>query len=148
MAVCIKWHGQRRRPPSRVVDRAEVGCGRRPEAGVGEGATVNAGVAGKARLAIDSGRTDPVAGRAHPICPYLSLKSRSSGSQGVARDFFVDVDRLCVLTQVVQAGEASHAMTLKRPLTSVLAAGSQECRDGGEWAGRRTVYGGRDVRCV
>jgi hypothetical protein len=74
-----------------------------------------------AALATQSGCAGSV-WRPHPISPNLPLKSRSCRSQRVSRNVLVDVNRLRMLAEIVQAGEPARAVTLEWSFASVFPA--------------------------
>ena len=59
---------------------------------------------------------------ADPISADLSLITCTCCGERVARYFFVDVDRLGVLSEVVKAGESPITVALERTFSSVFPA--------------------------
>jgi hypothetical protein len=55
-----------------------------------------------ARLTAPCGGPAAIPGGPHPIGPYLSLEASAGGGQRVLGDIFVLVDRLGMLSQVIQ----------------------------------------------
>lgn len=59
-------------------------------------------------------------GRAYAISPDLSLEPCSSRGKGIGRNLFINMNRLSMLAEVVQTGEAAVAMTLEWTFSSML----------------------------
>jgi hypothetical protein len=55
------------------------------------------------------------------ISPNLSLEARACGGQGLCWYVLVDVHRLGMLAQVVEARESPRAVALEGPFAGVLA---------------------------
>lgn len=58
----------------------------------------------------------------YPICAHLALCAGDAGSKGVPRDVFIDMNRLSMLSEVVQAGESARAMALEGPFACMFSA--------------------------
>lgn len=70
--------------------------------------------------------------RPDAVGPDLTLEARAGRGQGISGDLFVDVDRLGMLTEIVQPREATGAMALKRALARVFANVPREMLAPGE----------------
>lgn len=92
-------------------------------------------------LTADGRRTRPAGWRPYPVGTDLPLKSGAGGSERVARDVFVQVHRLGVLAEVVQAGESARAVTLERSFSRVLADVSGQVLTPG-----KAELAGREIR--
>lgn len=57
----------------------------------------------------------------YPICSDLSLKSCTCGRQGVLGNLFVQVNRLCMLSEIVESRESTGAVTLERTFASMFS---------------------------
>lgn len=66
--------------------------------------------------------TGAIPGWSYTVGADLSLESGAGRGEGVPWDVFIDVDCLRMLAQVVESGESSGTMALKRAFTCVLAA--------------------------
>ena len=64
--------------------------------------------------------------RSYTVSPDLPLEPGASCGKRLCRNVFIDMDRLCMLSQVVEPREASGAVALEGPLASVLAVESQQ----------------------
>ena len=63
----------------------------------------------------------PATCRSDPVGPNLPLESSSRCGKRVDRDVFVDVNRLGVLSQVIQPRESPRAVALKGTLASMFS---------------------------
>jgi hypothetical protein len=77
----------------------------------------------------------------HPICPDLALEPSSRGGQRIPRYFFIDVDGLGMLSEIVESRKASRAVALEGTLSGVLANVASQMFAAGETqvAGRKCV---------
>lgn len=78
--------------------------------------------AGRRRARSRSRRTDPIGAD-------LALETGPRRGEGVARDLFVDVDRLCVLAEIVQAGKAAGTVALKGTFARMFPGGVSNMAD-------------------
>lgn len=77
---------------------------------------------------------------AHPLRPDLPLKSRPRGRQRIPGDLFIHMDRLRVLSEIVEAGEAPRAVALEGALARVFADMA-----GQMFASSETQVAGREI---
>lgn len=77
----------------------------------------------------------------HAICPDLALEPSSRGGQRIPWYFFIDVDGLGVLSEVIESRKASRAVALKGTFSGVLANVASQMFAAGEAqvAGRKGV---------
>lgn len=92
----------------------------------------------------------------HPVRTDLTLKPCTCSCQRIPRDFLIDMDRLSMLSEIVEAGEAPGAVALEGALAGVLsnvasqmfAAGEAQVawrEVGAEEALTLFLFGGRGV---
>jgi hypothetical protein len=58
--------------------------------------------------------------RSYTVSPDLPLEPGASCGQRFCRNVFVDMDCLCMLSQIVEPRKASRAVALEGPLAGVL----------------------------
>ena len=85
--------------------------------------------------------------RAYAVCSDLSLEPGAGRCQGVARDLFVDMYRLRMLTQVVEAGEAAGTVAFEVTFTRVFSAEYQYKTPCQTLSLMLTGCAGPDARC-
>lgn len=116
-------HEQWRGPPSKLWSLAECRGGRADARG-GQ-------IPAVAALAAASARASP-AWRTHAVCTHLALEPRPCGSQRVTGDLLIDVDRLGMLSQVIESRKASGAVALEGTLAGVFSDVTREMFAAGE----------------